>query len=107
MLPNGSEASGATTAEVSTPCDDTDSDSVQQLSKEAVRHRVGLADIKSRDDIDALTVRQLKDLLVNNYVDYRGCCEKQELVQRVYELWTDHRKLNLTGKLILLADVCM
>jgi len=86
------------TADVSTPCNDTDS--VPRLTKDDVRHRVGLADITSHDDIDTLTVRQLKDLLVNNYVDYRGCCEKQELVERVHDLWSDHRKLNLSGKFI-------
>ena len=95
MPPSDSEPNDNTT-EASTPCDDTN-DNVQQSSSDAVRQRVTLADITSCDDIDTLTVRQLKDLLVNNYVDYRGCCEKQELVQRVQELWTDHKKLNQSG----------
>jgi len=102
VLPNGAEVNSDTTADMLTPCDNADGDNVQQLSKDAMRHRVGLADIVSRDSIDALTVRQLKDILVNNYVDYRGCCEKQELVERVHELWTDYKKLNPTGKFIML-----
>jgi len=79
-------------AEVSTP-----SDNVQQSSQDAAQQRIILADIESRDEIDALTVRQLKVILVNNYVDYKGCCEKQELVERVFELWTDHKKMNQNG----------
>jgi len=78
------------------PCDD--SENAQQSSNDVVQQRVALADIASRDDIDGLTVRQLKCLLVNHYVDYKGCCEKQELVERVHELWTDHKKLNETGE---------
>ena len=81
--------------EVSTPCDDA-SDSVQRSPRDAAQ-RVALVDIASCDEIDTLTVRQLKSLLVNNYVDYKGCCEKQELVQRVRDLWNDHKRLNQTG----------
>ena len=96
MLPSGSEAGDNTAAETSMPCDD--SENAQQSSNDVVQQRVALADIASRDDIDGLTVRQLKCLLVNHYVDYKGCCEKQELVERVHELWTDHKKLNETGE---------
>jgi len=39
-----------------------------------------------------LTVRQLKDILAYNFVDYKGCCEKAELVMRVQQLWTDHQR---------------
>ena len=42
--------------------------------------------------IELLTVRQLKELLANNFVDYKGCCEKAELVMRVRQLWTDHQR---------------
>jgi len=95
--PSGSDASYNTTAEVSTPSSDTNDD-VQQSSEDATPRRVALADIVSCDEIDALTVRQLKVLLVNNYVDYKGCCEKQELVERVHALWKDHKRLNETGE---------
>jgi len=63
---------------------------------------VTLDNIGSYDDIDRLTVRQLKDLLVNNYIDYRGCCEKPELVKRVRELWNDHKTSDQSSEPVLL-----
>jgi len=56
-----------------------------------------LADISSHQDIQSLNIRQLKDILINNYVDYKGCCERQELVDRVILLWTDHKKMKTNG----------
>ena len=44
-------------------------------------------DLSSKDDICSLTVRQLKEILVNNYVDYKGCVEKHELISRVEKLF--------------------
>lgn len=41
----------------------------------------------SSDDLDSLTVKQLKEVLMVNRVDYKGCCEKQELLDRVVRLW--------------------
>lgn len=90
-----------TEADASTPCDV--GDNVLQSSADAVQHRIALTDIASRNDIDGLSVRQLKSLLVNHYVDYKGCCEKQELVERVHELWMDRKKLTETGESVALS----
>jgi E3 ubiquitin-protein ligase RNF34 len=35
-------------------------------------------------------VKQLKEILMLNRVDFKGCCEKQELKERVGRLWQDH-----------------
>jgi len=59
----------------------------------SVSRRITLDDIGSKEDVNSLTVRQLKDLLVNNYVDYKGCCERQELVNRVQDLWSDKMRM--------------
>lgn len=76
----------------------SDSDAINKASSEQpVRHRITLADIGSNQEIQKLNIRQLKDILVNNYVDYKGCCERQELVDRVVLLWTDHQRMKLTG----------
>lgn len=32
-------------------------------------------------------MKQLKEILMLNRVDYKGCCEKQELLERVNRLW--------------------
>jgi hypothetical protein len=69
----------------------------ENITRILARHRVTLADIRSRQDIDTLSIRHLKDILVNNYVDYKGCCERQELVDRVVLLWNDHEKMKVNG----------
>ncbi|GFN99594.1 E3 ubiquitin-protein ligase rnf34 [Plakobranchus ocellatus] len=52
--------------------------------------RTQLNDVKALEDVEKLTIRQLKELLVNNFVDYRGCCERRDLVEKVKNLWKDH-----------------
>lgn len=42
------------------------------------------------DDLESLSVKQLKEILMLNRVDFKGCCEKQELKERVERLWQDH-----------------
>ncbi|XP_065831604.1 E3 ubiquitin-protein ligase rififylin-like [Oscarella lobularis] len=56
-------------------------------SQPTKRRRARLNDLSSKDDICSLTVRQLKEILVNNYVDYKGCVEKHELISRVEKLF--------------------
>ncbi|KPP72599.1 E3 ubiquitin-protein ligase RNF34-like [Scleropages formosus] len=51
------------------------------------RERTSLSDLSSEQDIGALTVRQLKEILTRNFVNYSGCCEKWELVERVCRLY--------------------
>ncbi|XP_063699757.1 E3 ubiquitin-protein ligase RNF34 [Culicoides brevitarsis] len=55
--------------------------------------RVDLTDINSLADFDLLTVKQLKEILALNRVDFKGCCEKKELKERVIRLWTNHTAL--------------
>lgn len=40
-------------------------------------------------EFDDLSVKQLKEILMLNRVDFKGCCEKQELLDRVNRLWND------------------
>lgn len=42
------------------------------------------------DDLETLSVKQLKEILMLNRVDFKGCCEKNELKERVERLWHDH-----------------
>lgn len=62
---------------------------VQEQQERVKRHT--LEDIKSEEEIDGLTVRQMKEVLVNNFVDYKGCVEKSELHLRVTRLWKEHQ----------------
>lgn len=43
-------------------------------------------------DVHTLSVRQLKEALARNFVTYRGCCEKKELVERAERLQQEMRK---------------
>lgn len=51
--------------------------------------RIKLEDVKSEEHIEQLSIKCLKRLLLNNFVDYKGCCERWELQERVKRLWKD------------------
>uniref|UniRef100_A0A673N647 RING-type E3 ubiquitin transferase n=1 Tax=Sinocyclocheilus rhinocerous TaxID=307959 RepID=A0A673N647_9TELE len=70
--------------------DGQSSDSEEVL---APGRRASLSDIRSVEDIEALSVRQLKEILARNFVDYKGCCEKWELMERVTRLYYDQKDL--------------
>ncbi|XP_013888081.1 E3 ubiquitin-protein ligase rififylin [Austrofundulus limnaeus] len=55
--------------------------------------RASLSDLNHVDDIEALSVRQLKEILARNFVNYKGCCEKWELMERVTRLYQDQQNL--------------
>ncbi|XP_016097222.1 E3 ubiquitin-protein ligase RNF34-like isoform X2 [Sinocyclocheilus grahami] len=55
------------------------------------RARASLSDLSHEDDIESLTVRQLKEILARNFVNYSGCCEKWELVERVHRLYRENQ----------------
>ncbi|CAJ1066348.1 E3 ubiquitin-protein ligase rififylin [Xyrichtys novacula] len=59
--------------------------------------RASLSDLSSVDDIEALSVRQLKEILARNFVNYKGCCEKWELMERVTRLYQDQQNLLESG----------
>ncbi|XP_016103255.1 E3 ubiquitin-protein ligase rififylin-like [Sinocyclocheilus grahami] len=69
-------------------CQSSDSEEVL-----APGRRASLSDIRSVEDIEALSVRQLKEILARNFVDYKGCCEKWELMERVTRLYYDQKDL--------------
>ncbi|KAK3531795.1 hypothetical protein QTP70_029742 [Hemibagrus guttatus] len=69
-------------------CQSTDSDEVLPSGR-----RASLSDIISVEDIEALSVRQLKEILARNFVNYKGCCEKWELMERVTRLYHDQKDL--------------
>lgn len=49
-----------------------------------------LSDFESADDLTNLTSKQLKQLLTLNRVDFKGCIEKTELLDKAKRLWTDN-----------------
>ncbi|KAJ8414499.1 hypothetical protein AAFF_G00037010 [Aldrovandia affinis] len=55
--------------------------------------RASLSDLSGVEDIDGLSVRQLKEILARNFVNYKGCCEKWELMERVTRLYNEQQDL--------------
>ncbi|XP_068601282.1 E3 ubiquitin-protein ligase rififylin [Brachionichthys hirsutus] len=55
--------------------------------------RASLSDLSCLEDVEALSVRQLKEILARNFVNYKGCCEKWELMERVRRLYRDQQNL--------------
>ena len=56
-----------------------------------------MGSLKDESDIRKLSAKELKALLDDNFVDYKGCFEKEELVQRVVMLW-ESKKHGQNGK---------
>lgn len=55
--------------------------------------RASLSDLSCLDDIELLSVRQLKEILARNFVNFTGCCEKWELMERVRRLYQEQQRL--------------
>ncbi|XP_036444800.1 E3 ubiquitin-protein ligase rififylin [Colossoma macropomum] len=76
--------------------DEEDDDDESTDSEETLvhSHRASLSDLSSVQDIEGLSVRQLKEILARNFVNYKGCCEKWELMERVTRLFNDQKDLH-------------
>ncbi|XP_070572813.1 E3 ubiquitin-protein ligase RNF34-like isoform X2 [Ptychodera flava] len=53
------------------------------------RQRASISDLSTIEEIDDMTIRQLKEVLATNFVDFKGCVEKWELVDRVKRLFRE------------------
>ncbi|XP_029024176.1 E3 ubiquitin-protein ligase RNF34 isoform X2 [Betta splendens] len=56
------------------------------------RIRASLSDLDTEEAIENLSVRQLKEILARNFVNYSGCCEKWELLERVHRLYRENEQ---------------
>lgn len=87
------EVSGGNQNETSAQNDDeTESVNSEEIIAPG-RHRASLSDLTCVEDIEGLSVRQLKEILARNFVNYKGCCEKWELMERVTRLYNEQRDL--------------
>jgi len=50
-------------------------------------------DVKSEEDISTLAVMELKQILTANFIEYKGCCEKRELIEKVKMLYQSEQKI--------------
>jgi len=51
--------------------------------------RKSLSELNTEEKIEDLNIRELKEILAANFVDYKGCVEKNELIERVRRLYRD------------------
>ncbi|XP_075744964.1 E3 ubiquitin-protein ligase RNF34 isoform X2 [Rhipicephalus microplus] len=68
------------------------------------RYEMALEHFESVDELGQLTVMQMKLMLTRNFVDYRGCCEKAELLEKLSWLWQQKRKHQ--GDALCEEDMC-
>ncbi|XP_071445961.1 uncharacterized protein [Hetaerina americana] len=66
-----------------------------------------LSSTTSEDDLSTLSVKQLKELLTSSRVDYRGCCEKKELLERAQRLWREYKASQENLSDDTMCKVCM
>ncbi|XP_075901058.1 E3 ubiquitin-protein ligase RNF34 isoform X2 [Nelusetta ayraudi] len=68
-------------------------DSILEVSPATQRRiRASLSDLDNEEAIENLSVRQLKEILARNFVNYSGCCEKWELLERVHRLYRENEQ---------------
>lgn len=60
--------------------------------KAAVLTEMALEHFESVEELGRLSILQMKLMLTRNFVDYRGCCEKAELHEKLSWLWRQKRK---------------
>ncbi|XP_076165663.1 E3 ubiquitin-protein ligase RNF34 isoform X2 [Ptiloglossa arizonensis] len=68
-------------------------------------NNVKLSDINSLAELEYLTVKQLKNLLSINCVDYKGCVERCELLDKASRLWQKYNQ-SKTEMETLDEDLC-
>lgn len=54
--------------------------------------KVQLSDIKEASELEYLSIKQLKNLLSTNRVDYKGCIERPDLLNKVTRLWQEYNQ---------------
>ncbi|XP_072808999.1 E3 ubiquitin-protein ligase RNF34 isoform X4 [Vicugna pacos] len=74
--------------------DDDDEDNLEEQTPGLAKKRVraSLSDLSSLEDVEGMSVRQLKEILARNFVNYSGCCEKWELVEKVNRLYKENEE---------------
>lgn len=57
-----------------------------------VKRRASLSNIDSLEKLEKLSVKQIKEILAANFVHYKGCYEKSELIEKLKNLYLSHEK---------------
>ncbi|KAL3317672.1 hypothetical protein Ciccas_003667 [Cichlidogyrus casuarinus] len=65
---------------------------ITEIPQQPKTDRVDLREIKNREEIESLSVKQMKIILAVNLVNYSGCFERADLIDRVNKLWDAHQE---------------
>ena len=68
----------------------TASSTTQENAGSNIKRRASISELTQEEDINILTVRQMKEILASNFVDFKGVCERNELIERVKTLFKSH-----------------
>ena len=63
-----------------------------------------LSEIQTLQDVNELSVKQAKDILAMNRVNFKGVVEKDELLKHVARLWRQEKQAQ-DGKFILHQNI--
>ncbi|KAG8597702.1 hypothetical protein GDO81_002366 [Engystomops pustulosus] len=88
----GSGSASQGTSETISITSDTETPDLQANDISKKQARASLSDLSTEDEIEGLTIRQLKEILARNFVNYSGCCEKWELVEKVSRLYRENEE---------------
>ncbi|XP_045785573.1 E3 ubiquitin-protein ligase rififylin [Maniola jurtina] len=75
-------------------------------SEDSPQEPINLEQFKKVSDLDLLSGKQLKELLSRNRVEYRGCLERRDLLERAKMLWRDHAKYKDQIDSLPIEDSC-
>ncbi|XP_039746519.1 E3 ubiquitin-protein ligase RNF34 isoform X2 [Pararge aegeria] len=75
-------------------------------SEESPPAAVSLARLRRASELERLSAKQLKELLGRNRVQYRGCLERADLLERAKLLWRDHAKYKDQVDNLPIEDSC-
>ncbi|XP_063820498.1 E3 ubiquitin-protein ligase RNF34 isoform X2 [Pseudophryne corroboree] len=122
---SGSASTSQGTSETISVTSDPETPEIMTSDISRKRARASLSDLSTLEEIELLTIRQLKEILARNFVNYSGCCEKWELVEKVNRLYRENEenrksldnvefkpdtgrdRLQLTGNDDNLCRICM
>lgn len=83
-------SSSANASSGSSTLNDNTSSSHQATAN--LKRRASLSDLKSEEDAENLNAKQIKEILASNFVEYKGCCEKRELIDKVKRLFRSYQE---------------
>lgn len=72
--------------EILRPIISLDPDHSKDRDEPIQNKRMKISDINSLEEIDNLTVKEMKELLFRSFVDYKGCVEKEELKGKSHQI---------------------